>query len=174
LRVGELRQLTWGDVTRIEQIKKGGRTSSLAHLTVRAETSKVRNERKIIVRGGEYFERLKERQTHTGKNDLVFARIGGDGSETLDHRVWKRRWYELMAGIKIEDHQQRKLTWYSLRHWMITQRIAAGVNVVDLAKITGTSISHIEQTYLKYSQEMAREAALKSFRFTEDGGIERY
>ena len=174
LRVGELRQLTWGDVTRIEQIKKGGRTSYLAHLTVRAETSKVRNERKIIVRGGEYFERLKERQTHTGKNDLVFARIGGDGSETLDHRVWKRRWYELMAGIKIEDHIQRKLTWYSLRHWMITQRIAAGVNVVDLAKITGTSISHIEQTYLKYSQEMAREAALKSFRFTEDGGIERY
>ena len=82
--------------------------------------------------------------------------------------------YELMAGIGIEDHQQRKLTWYSLRHWMITQRIAAGVNVVDLAKITGTSISHIEQTYLKYSQEMAREAALKSFRFTEDGGIERY
>ncbi len=174
MRVGELRQLTWGDVTKTEKTKKGERAATLAHITVRAETSKVRDERRIIVRGGEYFERLKERQTHIGKNDLVFARIGGDGSETLDHRVWKRRWYELMAGIGIEDHQQRKLTWYSLRHWMITQRIAAGVNVVDLAKITGTSISHIEQTYLKYSQEMAREAALKSFRFTEDGGIERY
>ena len=124
-------------------------TSYLARLTVRAETSKVRNERKFIGRDGEYFERLKERQANTGKNDWVFARICGDGSEALDHRVWKR-------------------------HWMITQRIAAGVNVLDLAKITGAPISHIDQAHLKYSQEMAREAALKSFRFTEDGGIERY
>lgn len=174
MRVGELRQLTWGDVTKIEKVTKDGRVSHLAHLIVRAETSKVRNERRIVVRGGEYFERLKERSQHTGKYDLVFGRIGGDGSETLDHRVWKRRWYELMDGIGIEDHQQRKLTWYSLRHWMITQRIAAGVDVIDLAKITGTSISHIEGTYLKYSLEMAREAALKSHRFTEDGGIERF
>ena len=49
-----------------------------------------------------------------------------------------------------------------------------GSNAVDSAKITGTSIAHIEQTYLKYSQEMARETALKSFRFTEGGEIERY
>jgi integrase len=176
LRVGEIRQLRWGDVDKIEVVpskEKGGK-SHLVHLTVRAETSKVRQERKIIVRGGEYFTRLRDRQEHTGKNDLVFARIGGDGTETLDHRVWKRRWYELMDGIGIEDHVERKLTWYSLRHWMITQRIASGVDVVDLAKITGTSISHIEQTYLKYSQEMAREAAMKSHRFTEDGGIERF
>ena len=40
LRVGELRQLTWGDVTGFERIKKAGRESHLAHLTVRAETSK--------------------------------------------------------------------------------------------------------------------------------------
>jgi hypothetical protein len=57
----------------------------------------------------------------------VFAGIGGDGSQTLDYRIWKLRWYEWIAGIGIKDHQQRTLTQYSLRHWIITQRIPAAV-----------------------------------------------
>ena len=58
MRVGELRQLKWGDVKKIETAKdERGKNQKLVHITVRAETSKVRNSRKIIVRGGEYFLR---------------------------------------------------------------------------------------------------------------------
>ena len=74
-----------------------------------------------------------------------------------------------MDGIGLSDWKARNLTWYSLRHFGITMRIKAGVNVLDLSKMAGTSISHIENTYLKYSEEMAMEAAMKNFSFSKEG-----
>ena len=76
-----------------------------------------------------------------------------------------------MDGIDINDWKERNLTWYSLRHFAITCRIAAGVDVVSLSKLAGTSISHIENTYLKFSEEMARSSALKNFSLSSDGLI---
>ena len=51
----------------------------------------------------------------------------------------------------------------------ITMLVKAGVNVVDLAKIAGTSVNHIENTYLKYSEDMTLNAAMKNFRITKEG-----
>ena len=48
-------------------------------------------------------------------------------------------------------------------------RVKAGVNVVDLAKMAGTSVNHIENTYLKYFEDMALNAAIKNFRITKEG-----
>ena len=51
----------------------------------------------------------------------------------------------------------------------------AGVNIIDIAKQAGTSISHIENTYLHYTDDMKINAALKtskimkSARITNDG-----
>ena len=42
-------------------------------------------------------------------------------------------------------------------------RVKAGVSVIDLSKMAGTSVNHIENTYLKYSEEMALESAMKNF-----------
>ena len=52
MRVGELRQLTWGDIERIETaFDADEKQIKLAHINVRPETSKVRRHRKIICRG---------------------------------------------------------------------------------------------------------------------------
>jgi len=168
LRVGEARQLVWGDVEKIENnYDSEERAVKLVYLKIRPETSKVRTARKVITRGGEYFQRLRSRQDYIDKNDLVFAIPGG--TSPLEARKWAKHWRNLMEGIGITDWKKRNLTWYSLRHFGITCRIKAGVSPVDVAKMAGTSISHIENTYLKYSEEMAVSAALKNFSVSSNG-----
>ncbi|MFP6890269.1 MAG: site-specific integrase, partial [Nitrospinota bacterium] len=116
LRVGELWQLRWGDVEKVEHAFDSEETPvELVTLNVRGETSKTGNGRRIIVRGGQYFLRLRERAENTGKDDFVFSAVGGN--RRLARKKWYSYWGDLMRGIGIEDYQIRKLTWYSLRHF---------------------------------------------------------
>lgn len=168
MRVGELRQLTWDDVGHIEKfVDEENLSAYLVEIKVRAETSKVRTSRRIITRGGEYFQRLKIRLGEVTPTDRVFAGASNDGS--ISARVWERHWRNLMEKIELGDYKDRKVTWYSLRHFCITCRVAAGVNIIDIAKQAGTSVGHIENTYLKYNDEMMVNAALKSFKVGGDG-----
>lgn len=168
MRVGELRQLTWGDLGRIETMYDEEEQSvNLVEVNIRAETSKVRAPRKIITRGGEYFLRLKKRLGDIQPEDLVFSGAAKGGG--IPPRVWERHWRNLMEAIGLDDYKDRNVTWYSLRHFCITCRVKAGVNIIDIAKQAGTSVGHIESTYLKYSEEMMVNAALKSFKLGNDG-----
>lgn len=172
LRVGEARQLRWGDVEKIVTHQdSSGRKVKLAHISVRWETSKVRNNRFVVCRGGEYFERLRDNSDFTDNDDLVFC--FEDGNKQISTRYWQKYWVELMEGIGVEDFKERNLTWYSLRHFGITCRVKAGTNVVALSKMAGTSISHIENTYMKFSTDMATSEALKHFKITDDGIVTR-
>ena len=169
LRVGEARQLTWGDIDGYEiHTDENERDIQLISFTVRAETSKVRTTRKMIARGAEYFIRLKKRTEFTEPTHLLFSL---NGVVPLDARKWQKHWVNLMNDIGIHNHKERKLTWYSLRHFGITMRVIAGVNLIDLSKLAGTSVSHIENTYLKYSEAQSRTAALKNFRINTDGTL---
>ena len=169
LRVGEARQLTWGDIDGYEiHTDENERDIQLISFTVRAETSKVRTTRKMITRGAEYFIRLKKRTEFTEPTHLLFSL---NGVVPLDARKWQKHWVNLMSDIGIHNHKERKLTWYSLRHFGITMRVKSGVNLIDLSKLAGTSVAHIENTYLKYSEEQSRTAALKNFRINTDGTL---
>ena len=169
LRVGEARQLTWGDIKRIEHtFDENEKPTSLVHLTVRAETSKVRATRKITSRGGDYFERLKKR-SNTEPTQLVFSTI--NSNVPLSGRKWQKHWFNMMTAIGIDDYKTRNLTWYSLRHFGITCRVMANANLIDISKLAGTSVTHIENTYLKYREEQARTSALKNFSINKDGTL---
>ena len=74
-----------------------------------------------------------------------------------------------MEGIGLDDWKERNLTWYSLRHFGITCRVKAGSNIVALSKMAGTSIAHIENTYMKFSADMATSEALKNIKLTDEG-----
>ena len=162
LRVGEARQLLWSDVAKITSMKNAaGNDTQIVTLKIRAETSKVRASRTVISRGGEYFERLRGNSEFTDAEDLVFCFAK---NKQIPDRYWSTYWQQLMTGIGIDDWKTRNLTWYSLRHFGITCRILAGTNVVALAKTAGTSISHIENTYLKFNEAFATKEALKEFR----------
>jgi len=168
LRVGELWQLEWQDILSLEKLKdEENKPIHLVTINVRAETSKVRNNRRVVSRGGEYIQRLRKNSANTEPNDFLFSSIGG--TQKLSRKKWYLHWKLLMQGIGIDDYKTRNLTWYSLRHFGITCRLRAKVPVADIAKIAGTSITHIETHYGHYDDEMLKSTALKNFKVSRDG-----
>ena len=168
LRVGELWALEWRDIVSIEEtVDENNLPVSLVHLEVRKEISKVRSRRRVISRGGEYFHRLKKNSQYTEPSDFLFASV--NGRQQLNRRKWYLHWKHLMHGIGIDNYAERKLTWYSLRHFGITCRIRAKVPLADISKIAGTSVSHIETHYGHYDDDMLKSTALKNFTVTAFG-----
>ena len=160
LRVGEARQLKWGDVKSMDYTLKENNSlkTPLVYLKVREETSKNRRSRDVITRGGRYFQRLKERSKFTEDNDFVFSDI--NESTIFPKGKLYRYWHDLMTHLGLE-YKERNLSFYSLRHFGITMRLSAGVSVWDISRIAGTGVAFIEKHYGHATHEMMLEAAVK-------------
>lgn len=168
LRVGEQRQLRWSDVT-IERRKANGEERVLARIHVRAETSKVRHSRIFLCRGGEYFERLRAITNPKSEDGLIFS---VDGKEALSKRAVLYHFHKIIELADIEGRETRDLVPYSLRHFMITQRIMSGLGFKQVADMCGTSVAQIEKTYYHLNDEIRLTNALADYRRREDGTIE--
>jgi site-specific recombinase XerD len=165
LRVGEQRQLKWKDVE-IVRTKNKGEDIKLAKVTVRRETSKVRNSRVFIARNGQYFERLKELSKYVGGNCYVFS---DDEEKMLTKRTLYYHFNKLKDLIGID--KDRNVTLYSLRHFFITQRIMSGVSFRELSSMCGTSMTQIEKTYYHLNEMIMKTTALKDYKLDDDGKI---
>jgi integrase len=169
LRVGEQLQLRWKDVRIEEHSRKNGDVAKLARINVRAETSKVRKSRTLLCRNGQYFERLRKILGDREDEDLIFSEDGGK-------RMWAgiigKEFKKLLAMADIKDYEGRGIVLYSLRHFMITQRIMAGLSLRQVADMCGTSVAMIEQTYWHLNDEMRKTAAMADFRLRKDGTVE--
>jgi len=170
MRIGEARQLRWGHLSDEQTIvnKETDKKTNLVYIHIPALITKTRQERSFFTAGREYFDRLFERQQFTNDTHLIFSM---NGKKTLSDKEWSSIWKELMFGIGIHHHLDEGLTWYSLRHFAITKKIASGVSIVDLSKIVGTAVSNIEKVYLDYDKDMSRTAALKTFKKNNDGSL---
>ena len=71
-------------------------------------------------------------------------------------------WHTVMSDISIENYRERKVTFYSLRHFFITQRIKNGASFAILSKVCGTSIKQIEDTYWHTDIKTLTDAVLAS------------
>lgn len=168
-RTGECRLLKWKDISKISPAKMNGET--YAEVIVRAENTKVRKARTIEMRRGDVFQRIKTYSKHTEINDYVFSRF--DKNDVFDKTRLYDFYNDLMKEVvaKHENFDTNK-TLYSLRHLFITMRIMAGLNVYDIAKITGTSLTQITKHYdaatsLFTSQKMNKNA----LRFDKHGNV---
>ena len=123
LRVGEQRQLRWSDV-QIERHKVNGEEQKLARIHVRAETSKVRTSRTFLCCNGQYFERLREISKPKTADELIFT---VDNENELSKRSLLYHFHKMIELADIADREVRDLVPYSLRHFMITQRIMSGL-----------------------------------------------
>ncbi|MDA9799070.1 tyrosine-type recombinase/integrase [Luminiphilus sp.] len=168
LRVGEQRQLRWSDV-QVETHAVSGKEQKLARITVRAETSKVRTTRTLLCRNGQYFERLRELVTHTSNDAYIFS---VDGDEMLSKRALLYHWHKMIELADIPERETRDLVPYSLRHFMITQRIMSGLGFKQIADMCGTSVAQIEKTYYHLNDEIRITNAVADYRRREDGTIE--
>lgn len=167
MRIGELRQLKWGDVEGYENaIDEIGHSITLVRIRVRSETSKVRKDRLITVRGGDFFKRLYSSTSFKGKNDFVFCEKSGDVE--IRRLTLYNMWKGIMNGVEI-DYKTRNITWYSCRHFGITCRLKAGASVYDIAQIAGTSVAQIEAHYGHFNQSMSRAASLLNYRYSKEG-----
>ncbi|MDB3930126.1 site-specific integrase, partial [Paracoccaceae bacterium] len=72
----------------------------------------------------------------------------------------------------IPERETRDLVPYSLRHFMITQRIMSGLGFKQIADMCGTSVTQIEKTYYHLNDEIRITNAVADYRRREDGTIE--
>tara|TARA_E500000331_G_scaffold202339_1_gene194172 strand:- start:609 stop:1844 length:1236 start_codon:yes stop_codon:yes gene_type:complete len=168
LRVGEQRQLHWNDV-QLEKHKINGTQQTLARVNVRAETSKVRTSRTFLCRNGQYFDRLREINKPGSHNQLIFT---VDGENALSKRTLLYHWHKMIELADIPERETRDLVPYSLRHFMITQRIMSGLTFRQIADMCGTSVAQIEKTYYHLNDEIRITNAVADYRRKEDGTIE--
>jgi integrase len=141
-RTQEARLLKWKDIKKIITTEN----DSFAEIVVRAENTKVRKARTIEMRRGDVFQRIKGYSSYTEKEDFVFSLYNKNDVVTKD-RLYRnfKQLKEIVKAKHIDFDDTKSL--YSLRHFWITIRILAGLNVYDIAKISGTSLMQIQKHY---------------------------
>jgi integrase len=147
MRNGEARQLKWSDIEIMHKtIKKNTveEDRALVVLNIRASTTKWRKSRRAIFRGGEYFTRLKELLKPQSDDSLVFS---VDGTTEFSEKLLLKHFYAMVELSSIANVKDRGIVPYSLRHYMITDRIRAGLLFHEVAEMVGNSASEIEKTY---------------------------
>ena len=81
-------------------------------------------------------------------------------------------WHKMLEIADIADREVRDLVPYSLRHFMITQRIMSGWTFSQIADMCCTSVARIEKTYYHVNNEIRLTNATADYRRREDGTIE--
>ncbi len=152
MRFGELYQLKWGNVKTYTT-----ESQRLVEINVLAETSKVRQTRIIAVKGGSHFDRLKSISKHTKANDYVFTGMNG---ERITRDALYEHYAKIMELAEIFDYKERKLTFYSTRHYGITKRLQSNADPLTLSKACGTSLKHLTETYYHAELKEQERAAL--------------
>ena len=147
---------------------KDGNTIKLARIVVRAATSKVRKGRTLLCRNGQYFERIEEIFGKRSAEDLVFSM---DGKRIINLKTLNKYFRAMLEAAEIREVVGRGIVLYSLRHFMITQRIMAGLSYRQVADMCGTSIMMIEKTYWHLNDEIRLTIALADYRRRNDGTI---
>lgn len=87
-------------------------------------------------------------------DDPVFADASGGRIQSF-----KKGFNELLRNCGLEtDHRGVRRTSYSLRHFHMSQQLAHGVPIHDLARNTRTSISMIDKHYAQVQVERMKES----------------
>ena len=132
LRPGEQGGLRWSDVR-------------LAEGAVRVRGTKTRGSARVVPVAGDALAVLQRlADARAGEGDaLVFA--GARGGAVAGRYLSKR-----LQALAETAGVQKNVTAYSLRHSYGTRMAAAGVPLLDLARIMGTSVQMIERHYGHY------------------------
>ena len=147
LRVGEARNLKWGDISR--QKNRLGKDVLLVRVSYLH--SKVSKARTVVGRYTAYraLQDWREYREDVGdmctEDKFVFCNVSGEPIKDF-----REGFNTVIREADVEfDADGKKLTIYSLRHSYITFRLQFGKNlsIYSLAKNCGTSVQMIEQFY---------------------------
>jgi integrase len=154
LRVGEARQLTWGD---LRWDKKTSDGDAVLVVRVRAETTKVNKEREAVSHNSHIISIMQKYQNDSAYKDdenLIFysAARSNEGCFQVDMSAnfkaflksvpYKDRKDGLLKGEK-----EKNRTLYALRHLYATFRLKKGVDYMALSTVMGTSPTQLRNHY---------------------------
>ncbi|MDC0320145.1 tyrosine-type recombinase/integrase [Synechococcus sp. AH-551-G03] len=144
--------LRWRDVVFLDKqvtgthLNKTPTSHHLAVLRVREETKT--GSRSVTTLLGKELTSLRKWSKYQGDDDFVFAEQAGQcAGNPVRLQALREHWREV-----VRRQQARGLTrfdpdLYSLRHYFATERLAAGVPPVFVAKTLGHSLSELFRTY---------------------------
>jgi site-specific recombinase XerC len=118
-------------------------------IKVRAETSKVRRDRQIVI-GAQALEHWLNRRRHTEPKEFLFSPYHNgrvSGRDTFYHQYKSLR-------IRLADIELDWFDLYHCRHWWITCRLLAEEPIHLVARAAGTSVKEIESTYSHVMTEL--------------------
>ena len=106
--------------------------------------SKVRNSRIFPCCNGQYFESWQATVGHSDRENHIFS---VDEVKPITKHSLLQHFKRMMGLAGIPDRDTRDIVLYSLRHFMITQRIMSGLGFREIAGMCGISMVQIEHTY---------------------------
>jgi len=112
--------------------------------------------------------RIKKILGNVLEEGLIFSL---DGKSMLSQRTMLYHFNKIIDLCEFSDRGGRDLVPYSLRHFMITQRIMSGLNFRQIADMCGTSVAQIEKTYYHLNDEIRVTNAVADYRRNKDGTI---
>jgi len=105
---------------------------------------------------------------HKSESALVFS---VDGIKPITKRALLYHFKRILESAGIRNLVTRSIVPYSLRHYMITQRIMSGVDFRAIADMCGTSITQIERVYYHLNDTIRLTNAVANYRLDSDGTI---
>lgn len=152
MRVGELKQLTWGDLEEINSSETG----QALLISVRGNTSKTRNARNVVAHDNHIIGVLREFRNLSKfdqNSDLIFGRQRADGqivpvdlSTTFKEFLKKCPYKNRPQGLRMDDNGKPRPL-YSLRHFYAVSRLRNHVDVYQLSVNMGTGVDQIRKHY---------------------------
>ena len=91
------------------------------------------------------------------------------GKSAITKRALPHHFKRMIESAGIRDLEARNIVPYSLRHYMITQRIMGGVDFRAIADMCGTNISQIERTCYHLNDNIRLTNAVADYRVDSDG-----
>ena len=163
MRFDEIRQLQWKMIR-----SKREKGQNLVWCELPKEICKNRKYREFWSRGGNYLDRVKRYSRFTEKENYVFSHPKFD--RPLARPTFYKYWQQLMEFSGF-DTLDKKLSYYSLRHFGITARLIAGVPIYNVSEMAGTNVQFIEQHYEHLDMTKLRESAMQSVKYDEFGVV---
>ena len=105
---------------------------------------------------------------HKDGSALVFS---VDGKSAITKRALLYHFKRMVESAGIRDLLTRDIVPYSLRHYMITQRIMSGLDFRAIADMCGTSTTQIERVYYHLNDTIRLTNAVADCRVDSDGTI---
>lgn len=156
MRPTEMKNLNWGNVVGFRSVREKALKEQDVRLQVqgKGKHGTVIPQLAIIPWLGvlwDFFEREMKRQPND--DDAVFSDSNGKRIQSF-----KKGFSELLKACNLKtDYRGVSRTTYSLRHYYISEMIAKGVDVYEIARNTRTSIAMIDKHYGQVSVERLKD-----------------